>query len=254
MRLGARLRTGAWGSPRTARRLRPPTTPATEHGEAEIRGGPGTAHRGGRRCGTAAAGALDDGRRALRPGRRAQPRDPGAARRDRPVRAAAAEADRGGAARSQWPRRLHPGRLRALEVDKRTLDAGGKPDSELLLAYPLVNAPQLFPEAGEQNTTIVTYLFIAPHGRPRRAGRHRSRLAPAPRTAPGRPRRRDRHHPAAGRAGPDRHRLPAHRGAGDSRGHRADRRHQLPLGGGTGDHTHHGTMPSDPCGRARNPW
>jgi len=52
--------------------------------------------------------------------------------------------------------------LRALEVDKRTLDAGGKPGRELLLAYPLVNTPQLFPEAGEQNTTIVTYLFIAP--------------------------------------------------------------------------------------------
>jgi RND superfamily putative drug exporter len=52
--------------------------------------------------------------------------------------------------------------LRALEVNKRTLDAGGAPDSELLLAYPLVNLPALFPEAGEQNTTIITYLFIAP--------------------------------------------------------------------------------------------
>ena len=52
--------------------------------------------------------------------------------------------------------------LRALEVDKRTLDAGGKPDSELLLAYPLTNNPLLFPEAPERNTTLVTYLFIAP--------------------------------------------------------------------------------------------
>jgi putative drug exporter of the RND superfamily len=52
--------------------------------------------------------------------------------------------------------------LRALEVDKRTLDAAGDPDSELLLAYPLVNNPVLFPQAGEQNTTVVTYLFIAP--------------------------------------------------------------------------------------------
>jgi len=52
--------------------------------------------------------------------------------------------------------------LRALEVDKRTLEAGGNPDSELLLAYPLVNNPALFPEAGEHNTTIITYLFIAP--------------------------------------------------------------------------------------------
>ncbi len=52
--------------------------------------------------------------------------------------------------------------LRALEIDKRTLDAGGSPDSELLLAYPLVNNPLLFPGAHEQNTTIVTYLFIAP--------------------------------------------------------------------------------------------
>lgn len=52
--------------------------------------------------------------------------------------------------------------LRALEVDKRTLDAAGDPDSELLLAYPLVNNPVLFPQAGEQNTTIITYLFIAP--------------------------------------------------------------------------------------------
>src|SRR5918998_4959634 len=34
--------------------------------------------------------------------------------------------------------------LRALEVDKRTLDAGGDPDSELLLAYPLVNIPVMF--------------------------------------------------------------------------------------------------------------
>ena len=52
--------------------------------------------------------------------------------------------------------------LRALEVDARALDAGGAPDSKLLLAYPLVNNPLLFPAAGEQNTTIVTYLFISP--------------------------------------------------------------------------------------------
>ncbi len=52
--------------------------------------------------------------------------------------------------------------LRALEVDKRTIDAGGEPDSELLLAYPLTNNPLLFPEAGEQNTALITYLFIAP--------------------------------------------------------------------------------------------
>ncbi|WP_214370277.1 MMPL family transporter [Pseudonocardia sp. H11422] len=52
--------------------------------------------------------------------------------------------------------------LRALEVNKRTVDAGGDPDSELLLAYPLVNTPLLFPGADEQYTTIVTYLFIAP--------------------------------------------------------------------------------------------
>lgn len=52
--------------------------------------------------------------------------------------------------------------LRALEVDTRALDAGGAPDSKLLLAYPLVNNPQLFPAAVEQNTTIITYLFIAP--------------------------------------------------------------------------------------------
>jgi putative drug exporter of the RND superfamily len=52
--------------------------------------------------------------------------------------------------------------LRALQVDKRTLDAGGTPDSELLLAYPLTNNPLLFPEAPERNTTLVTYLFIAP--------------------------------------------------------------------------------------------
>lgn len=50
----------------------------------------------------------------------------------------------------------------ALEVDKRTLDAGGRPDSELLLAYPLTNNPLLFPGARERNTTLVTYLFIAP--------------------------------------------------------------------------------------------
>ncbi len=52
--------------------------------------------------------------------------------------------------------------LRALEIDKRTLDSGGRPDSELLLAYPLTNNVLLFPEAAERNTTLVTYLFIAP--------------------------------------------------------------------------------------------
>jgi RND superfamily putative drug exporter len=52
--------------------------------------------------------------------------------------------------------------LRALEVDKRTLVAGGNPDSELLLAYPLINSPVLFPGAAEQYTSTVTYLFIAP--------------------------------------------------------------------------------------------
>lgn len=52
--------------------------------------------------------------------------------------------------------------LRAVEVDKRTLDAGGNPDSELLLAYPLIDSPLLFPGAPEQYTTTVTYLFIAP--------------------------------------------------------------------------------------------
>ncbi|MHA6793786.1 MMPL family transporter [Pseudonocardia bannensis] len=52
--------------------------------------------------------------------------------------------------------------LRALEVDKRTLEAGGAPDSELLLAYPLVNTPLLFPGVDKPYTTIVSYLFIAP--------------------------------------------------------------------------------------------
>jgi RND superfamily putative drug exporter len=52
--------------------------------------------------------------------------------------------------------------VRALQVVQRTVVAGGAPESELLLAYPLTNNPLLFPGAGEQNTTLVTYLFIAP--------------------------------------------------------------------------------------------
>jgi RND superfamily putative drug exporter len=52
--------------------------------------------------------------------------------------------------------------LRAMEIAKRTLESGGEPGGDLLLAYPLVNNPLLFPEADEQNTTLITYLFIAP--------------------------------------------------------------------------------------------
>ncbi|HXV92722.1 MAG TPA: MMPL family transporter, partial [Pseudonocardia sp.] len=52
--------------------------------------------------------------------------------------------------------------LRALEADKRTLESGGNPGSELLLAYPLVNTPLLFPGVEQPYTTTVTYLFIAP--------------------------------------------------------------------------------------------
>ncbi|OLT05639.1 hypothetical protein BJF90_00995 [Pseudonocardia sp. CNS-004] len=52
--------------------------------------------------------------------------------------------------------------VRALELDWRSLATGGAPGGELLLAYPLINNPLLFPNAPEQGTTIVTYLFIAP--------------------------------------------------------------------------------------------
>ncbi|MHA6783328.1 MMPL family transporter [Pseudonocardia saturnea] len=38
---------------------------------------------------------------------------------------------------------------------------GGSPD-DLLLAYPVLNTPLLFPGAAEQGTTVVTYLFIDP--------------------------------------------------------------------------------------------
>jgi RND superfamily putative drug exporter len=52
--------------------------------------------------------------------------------------------------------------LRALEVVKATIDSGGDPGTDLLLAYPLTNNPLLFPRAPEQNTTLITYLFIRP--------------------------------------------------------------------------------------------
>ncbi|MCO1660909.1 MMPL family transporter [Pseudonocardia humida] len=52
--------------------------------------------------------------------------------------------------------------LAALEVVERTLAAGGRPSGDLLLAYPLTNNPVLFPGAAEQNTTLITYLFISP--------------------------------------------------------------------------------------------
>ena len=52
--------------------------------------------------------------------------------------------------------------LRALEIDRRTLDTGLAPGRDLFLALPLVNSPRLVPAAGEQNTTIVTYLFADP--------------------------------------------------------------------------------------------
>ena len=51
--------------------------------------------------------------------------------------------------------------LRAAEV----VQAGARGDASagpLQLAYPVVNTPALFPGAAEQNTTIVTYLFIDP--------------------------------------------------------------------------------------------
>jgi hypothetical protein len=46
--------------------------------------------------------------------------------------------------------------LRAASVAQRTINAEGRPTSELLLAYPLINTPLVFPNAGEQYTTIVT--------------------------------------------------------------------------------------------------
>ncbi len=52
--------------------------------------------------------------------------------------------------------------LRALQVDRRTLETGRQPGQDLLGALPLINAPQLVPGAREQNTTIVTYLFADP--------------------------------------------------------------------------------------------
>ncbi|MDQ4009976.1 MAG: MMPL family transporter [Actinomycetota bacterium] len=52
--------------------------------------------------------------------------------------------------------------LRALEIDRRTLNTGLQPGRDIFLALPLVNSPQLVPAAGEQNTTIVTYLFANP--------------------------------------------------------------------------------------------
>jgi hypothetical protein len=127
--------------------------------------------------------------------------------------------------------------LRALEVDKRTLDAGGKPDSELLLAYPLVNNPLLFPNAGEHNTTIVTYLFIAPTANlgeqdviaddyAATLERPDGGLVGATGTIP-----------RAGRPGPDRRRpAPAGR-AGHAGGDRARRRVPLPLRRRPTDHT-----------------
>ncbi|MDQ4031514.1 MAG: MMPL family transporter [Actinomycetota bacterium] len=52
--------------------------------------------------------------------------------------------------------------LRALEIDRRTLNTGLQPGRDIFLALPLVNSPRLVPAAGEQNTTIVTYLFANP--------------------------------------------------------------------------------------------
>ncbi|MDN5932597.1 MAG: MMPL family transporter, partial [Pseudonocardia sp.] len=51
--------------------------------------------------------------------------------------------------------------LRAAEVVQDAV-RGTNPDGPLQLAYPVVNTPLLFPGAAEQNTTIVTYLFIDP--------------------------------------------------------------------------------------------
>ncbi|GAA3223787.1 hypothetical protein GCM10017691_11140 [Pseudonocardia petroleophila] len=52
--------------------------------------------------------------------------------------------------------------LAAAEVVQDTAVQGGGPDDDLLLAYPVLNTPLLFPGAAEQGTTIVTYLFIDP--------------------------------------------------------------------------------------------
>lgn len=52
--------------------------------------------------------------------------------------------------------------LRALEIDRRTLNTGLQPGRDLYLALPLVNSPRLVPAAGEHNTAIVTYLFADP--------------------------------------------------------------------------------------------
>lgn len=52
--------------------------------------------------------------------------------------------------------------LRALEIDRRTLNTGLQPGRDLFLALPLVNSPRLVPAAAERNTTIVTYLFADP--------------------------------------------------------------------------------------------
>ncbi len=51
--------------------------------------------------------------------------------------------------------------LRAAEVVQAAVQ-GTNPTGPLQLAYPVVNTPLLFPGAAEQNTTIVTYLFIDP--------------------------------------------------------------------------------------------
>ena len=52
--------------------------------------------------------------------------------------------------------------LAAAEVIRNTELAGGRPENRLLLAYPVINTPLLFPRSAEHNTTIVTYLFIDP--------------------------------------------------------------------------------------------
>jgi RND superfamily putative drug exporter len=65
------------------------------------------------------------------------------------------------------PDGLEPGTIaravgRAVDVSRAALtgDPPGEPD--LLAAFPLVNTPYLVPNAGESNTTIVTYLFTDP--------------------------------------------------------------------------------------------
>lgn len=52
--------------------------------------------------------------------------------------------------------------LRALEVARETVDAGGPVPGGLALAYPLVNSPLLFPGVERPYTTVITYLFIPP--------------------------------------------------------------------------------------------